>query len=59
MPAKLLEETEAVKWRVRSDDLDLLRFLHETSPGGVNAAVRDILHAYCEHVRRKRGGIHS
>jgi hypothetical protein len=51
MPAKLKVPVRFVKWRIREDDLDLLEALHGAK--GVNPAVRDILHMYCEAVRRK------
>lgn len=50
MPAKLKVDTEFVKWRVRSDDLELLRILF---PDNVNGVVRDVLHAYANHLRAK------
>lgn len=52
--APLKIPVEFVKWRIRSDDLALLEFIH--GDGNVNAAVRDLIHAYCERVRERRLG---
>jgi hypothetical protein len=54
MPAPLTTATEAVKWRINVDDLELLRLLF---PGKVNTAARDILHAWCEHTRARVNGV--
>jgi hypothetical protein len=56
MPAKLPEEWTAVKLRLFTSDLDLIRALHESGEGGVNGFVRDLLHAYAERMRVKLAG---
>lgn len=53
MPAKLKEETERVVWRIRAEDLALL---HALFPGGVNTIAREVIQAYCRHLKRQMEG---
>ncbi len=55
MPGPLPHACTKVKWRVRSDDLALLELLYSEAPGGVNAAVRELLHAVCVRLRERNG----
>ena len=50
MPAPLKFDWERVNWRMRADDLALLEVLY---PGRVNEIARDVIHAYCEHLKRQ------
>lgn len=55
MPAKLKVSTEFRKWRIRTEDLELLAAIH--GEGNINTVVReDIIHLYCEALRRKLAG---
>ena len=52
MPLKLTVETAFVKWRIRTEDLDLLEALF--GEGNVNTVVREeIIHRYCEALRER------
>lgn len=56
MPAPLPDETETVKWRIRSADLEILRLLY---PGKVNTLARDIITEYVDRVRARMAGMES
>lgn len=53
MPAPLETPWTFVKWRVDTEDLELLRSLF---PGKVNEQGRNAIHAYCEALRAKGFG---
>lgn len=55
MPAKLKIATVPVKWRVQEDDLTFLRAVY--GEGGVNPAVRDLIHAWCVRLRARHGSL--
>lgn len=48
MTRPLPDTCEKVTWRVRTQDVELLRLLF---PGKVNDTVRDLLAQYCDHIR--------
>jgi len=49
MPAKLIEETEKVTWRIGVEDMATLRAAY--GDRHVNAAVRALLGRFCERLR--------
>lgn len=55
MPAKLKIETVPVKWRVETSDLTFLRAVY--GEGGVNPAVRDLIHAWVQRLRARHGSL--
>jgi len=52
VPAPLKVITTSVKWRVNAEDLLTLR--DAFGPGHVNEAVRALIHAYCNRLRREQ-----
>lgn len=55
MPAKLKITTTPVKWKIEEEDLHFLRAVY--GHGGVNPAVRDLIHAWVQRLRARHGSL--